>query len=282
MAVKWWQLIPLLVLTACNDAQQQADVVDDPVVARVNGEEIRASEVSAAWNRTFAEQDMLFDGAELQQRLLQSLVASRVMARQAEAAMSDEQRQELDQLTRAWREEQLVKRYLADHVVAEPVDQQMVEDYYNKHPELFGGGQRYEFEQLKVVYGDDSIQRDKALDLFALAGEAGDWAAFARTNSGSGLVLVHQRVVADAGFADKTLLATLSSLSPGQLSPVTSGEGAVAVVRLNRREAVAPRPLAEVSSDIRQRLAPVKLRQAVKQAMDGALSGANIEYVVKD
>ena len=142
------------------------------------------------------------------------------------------------------------------------------------------GGEAFDLAALVGIDLDD--EQRLVLDAMLAESASGDWAAFARTNSGSGLVLVHQRVVADAGFADKTLLATLSSLSPGQLSPVTSGEGAVAVVRLNRREAVAPRPLAEVSSDIRQRLAPVKLRQAVKQAMDGALSGANIEYVVKD
>jgi hypothetical protein len=37
--------------------------------------------------------------------------------------------------------------------------------------------------------------------------------------------------------------------------------------------------LIEVRDDIRRRLAPIKLREAVKQAMDLALKDASIEYL---
>lgn len=279
MGVRIVWFLPLLLLAACGDKPEEPV---DEILATVDGEPIYASEVNAAWSRTFSQQDAMFAGEELEDRLLKSLVASRVMARKAEAVMSDADKVELDLQVAAWREEQLVKRYLAEHTAPEPVSNDMVEEYYLKHPELFGGGQRHQFEMLKVSYRNDTALRDRALDALGNAASEKDWARYSAALNGKGLTVIHQRVVADASFDDKTLLARVRALQAGQVSPLSTAQGEVVVIRLNAVETVTPRPLIEVRDDIRRRLAPVKLRAAVKQAMDAALQDATVVYSSRD
>lgn len=279
MGVRIAWLLSLVLLAACGDKPEEQT---DAVLATVNGEPIYASEVNAAWSRTFSEQDAMFAGEELEERLLKSLVASRVMARKAEAAMSDADKAELDLQVAAWREEQLIKRYLAEHTVPEPVSNDMVEEYYRKHPELFGGGQRHQFEMLKVAYRNDTALRDRALDALGKAASEKDWARYSAALNSKGLVAIHQRVVADAAFDDKALLARVRALQAGQVSPLSTAQGEVVVLRLNAVETIAPRPLIEARDDIRRRLAPVNLRAAVKQAMETALQDATVVYSSRD
>lgn len=267
--------LALLAVVGCG---KQEEVSVDPLLARVDGSDVYQSDMDAAWSRTFSDVDALYADDAMEERLLKSLVASRVMARKAEATMSAEQMQEFDAVVKAWREEQLVKRYLAEHVTPQPVSNEMVESYYNKHPEMFGGGERRLYEVLSVQGTSNETTRDKAVALLGKAAEQKDWQHYARENSSADFIVHYARARADSNTNDKALLAKLKTLSAGNTSAMSLAGGEATVLRVNAVEVIAPRPLIEVRDDIRRRLAPVNLKAAVKEAMDTALIGADVEY----
>lgn len=268
--------LSVLMLAGCG---KQEETPVDPVLARVDGVAILQSDMDAAWSRTFSDVDALYADEAMEERLLKSLVASRVMARKAEVEMSDAQKQELDAAVSAWREEQLVKRYLAEHVTAQPVSAEMVDAYYQKHPEMFGGGERRLYEVLTVQGTQDEATRDMAVAALGKASEITDWQAYARAQSTANFIVSYARARADANTQDKSLLAKLKALSAGQTSAMSLAGGVATIIRVNAVETVAPKPLVEVRDDIRRRLAPVKLKAAVKEAMDAALAGVDVEYI---
>lgn len=265
----------LLAVVGCGK-QQEASI--DPLLARVDGSDVYQSDMDAAWSRTFSGVDALYADDAMEERLLKSLVASRVMARKAEATMSAEQMQEFDAVVKAWREEQLVKRYLSEHVTPQPVSNEMVESYYTKHPEMFGGGERRLYEVLTIQGTTNEATRDKAVALLGNAAEQKEWQKYARENSSADLIVHYARARADANTGDKALLAKLKALSAGDTSAMSLAGGEATVLRVNAVEIITPRPLIEVRDDIRRRLAPVNLKAAVKEAMDTALVGADVEY----
>lgn len=246
------------------------------VLAKVDGQKIYQADLDAAWDRTFTDADAMVGGEAVRHRLLESLVASRVLARKAEAALSDEEEKALERDMAAWREEQLVKRYLAEQTTPDPVTPQMVEEYYKAHPELFGGGRKQHYESLTAKVGNDDRLRDRAIALLRSPG--GDWQAAATAGSRDGLVVEYGRGVADALLADAGLRAQLSVLKEGQASPMSMAGGTVTVYRVTRVETSPPKPLSEVSADIRQRLAPMQLKKAVKAAMETAMRDVEVEY----
>lgn len=264
-----------LAVIGCGKQEESAV---DPLLARVDGSNVYQSDMDAAWSRTFSDIDALYADDAMEERLLKSLIASRVMARKAEATMSAEQKQALDAVVKAWHEEQLVKRYLAEHVTPQPVSNEMVESYYNKHPEMFGGGERRLYEVLTIQGTTNEETRDKAVALLGKAAEQKEWQEYARENSSAGFIVQYARARADASSGDKALQAKLKTLSAGKTSAMSLAGGEATVLRVNAVETIAPRPLIEVRDDIRRRLAPVNLKAAVKEAMDTALSGADIEY----
>lgn len=268
-------LAAVLSLAACEKGPEEPE---SEVLARVNGEPITAADLEAARSRTFSNVERLSADGQLDRKLLESLVATRVMAKKAEQAMSEKDKRELAQQVKAWREEQLVRRYLESQVSPEPVSKAMVEEYYHKHPELFGGGTRRQYEILRILTADDTGLRDRAVDLLAEARQAADWQAFASQRSTPEMPVDYRRGRAGANFEDKTLLARLQPLKPGEASPLSMANGEVSLVRVVAMEEVPPKPLIEVRADIRRRLAPVKLRAAVKEVMDAALRDADVEY----
>tara|TARA_R110002073_G_scaffold45053_2_gene124657 strand:+ start:111262 stop:112110 length:849 start_codon:yes stop_codon:yes gene_type:complete len=267
--------LAVLAVTACGK-QEEPSV--NPLLARVDGSDVYQSDMDAAWSRTFSEVDALYADDAMEERLLKSLVASRVMAHKAEATMSAEQKQEFEAVVKAWREEQLVKRYLSEHVTPQPVSNEMVESYYNKHPEMFGGGERRLYEVLTIQGTTNEETRDKAVALLGNAAAQKEWQKYARENSSADLIVHYARARADANTGDKALLAKLKTLSAGKTSAMSLAGGEATVLRVNAVEIIAPRPLIEVRDDIRRRLAPVNLKAAVKEAMDTALVGADVEY----
>lgn len=271
--------LPLAILFATATLLAGCDWFDKSrgaVLAKVDGDKIYAADVDAVWDRTFSNADAMMGGEEVRHRLLESLVASHVLAGKAEETMTREEKKALDRQVAAWREEQLVKRYLTAHIVPDPVTPEMVEAYYKAHPELFGGGRKKHYEALAAKVGNDDKLRDRAIAL--LRNPGGNWQAAASGNSRDGLVVEFSRGVADALLADKALLAQLSTLKEGQASPLNMAGGVVTVYRVTQVETTPPKPLTEVSSDIRQRLAPMQLKKAVKAAMEVAMKGVEVEY----
>jgi hypothetical protein len=58
-------------------------------------------------------------------------------------------------------------------------------------------------------------------------------------------------------------------------------QGKPYIVRLLKQEQRAPKPLAEVSAEIRKALVPVKLKGAINEVAEDLMKTSNVEYMDK-
>ena len=91
--------------------------------------------------------------------------------------------------------------------------------------------------------------------------------------------LVYQNAEARKGLLNKHLEQLINSLEVGQVSDVSFVDGNLIVVRVTGISQLAPKPLSEVSADIRKTLAPLQLKKAVKKASQEAIAGAEVKYL---
>ncbi len=97
-----------LLLGACSGKGKPAD---DPVLARVNGSAITASELNAAVERSFGADAELADTRR--KGVLESLVLSRAIALAREKELDEAGKRAIERKVAAYREEVLVREYLA-------------------------------------------------------------------------------------------------------------------------------------------------------------------------
>ncbi|HEY9198694.1 MAG TPA: peptidylprolyl isomerase [Gammaproteobacteria bacterium] len=283
-------LVGVLGLAACqapSDAERQtqdADVVlpgDKDVLVRVNGDVITAYDLDLAIaNLLGPEQAAMLDAAG-RRKVLESLVMSRLMAAAAETGLTADERAELDKKIAGYREQLLAKRYLMAHAEPGPVTDEMVKQHYEKHPELFGGGRERHYQLLSAT-PESVAGREAAMQVLNEARERKDWPEYARAMTRQGRQVQFRDGVVDAGLLHPQLLALLNQTASEQVSAVTFIQGQAYVARISKEVEKQPRPLAEVSAEIRRMLIPVQMKKAVEQVSAGLQKSAKIEYVTNE
>ena len=283
-------LFPLLMLGACEQAPAPTesltvDATPDPVAPEVfteidalvyvNGTPITSEELEYAKVRIFGAAGglALLSGAE--DKLLDSLIASRAIALNAEQQLADDERSELDRKVAAYREELLVKHYLTTHVVAQPVTGEMVQEYYQQNPEEFGGGEERTFEYVATVGDLSAEQRNDYLRRFVDLQSINDWKTWVKDQQSPSLT--HREAKARSAILDQPLRQLVEKTQAGEVSAVHNGDQLM-LVRVKRVDRLAPKAIGQVRGEIRRKLAPVQLRQAVKAVSAQAVKDAKVEY----
>lgn len=266
-------IIALAAMMGCH-AKNSKD--NSPVAATVNGENITEADIDFMMNRTFQKQDLTHIDQELRHKVLDSLIASRAMKQTLKKDLSADELDNINRAVKVYEEEVYVKEYLKNHVTPEPVSPEMVQAYYDKHSDEFGSEEIREFDMLKSAAVLDDSHRDKLLKNTALIRSASNWQAQAKSlQNDYGLQFVQSR--SKAGLLDKSLEANLQQLKKGETSDVFYIAGQVYLLRVTNIVTTPPKPLAEVSNDIRKKIAPMLLREAVKKASDNAIASAKVE-----
>jgi len=272
----------LLFLGGCGpDADQalnQTPVEPAVVLATVDGTPVTRAQLELAIERTLGESAPLFANAEVERKILDSLVSGRAMARLAERDLSPAEREELELRTQAYREELLVRDYLKKHAEAQPVTTEMVAQYYQRHPEEFGGGVEKRFEIITTSgvlteQARDPLIRQLSDPKLATA----DWRARVESWRATGTPVEFRVGQARAELLEQPLRGLVESTPAGKVAPLSSSDGLM-LVRVTEEKRLPARPLAEVSGEIREKLAPLQLKQAVKQLGATALGSVKVEY----
>jgi hypothetical protein len=272
-----------LMVTACSTDQDsdsfKALPGDDKVLARVNDSTITRYDLELSMTSTLGAQGakMLDDGGK--KSMLDSLVAARAIAQAQEKTLTARDRAVLDKQTAAYREQLLVKMYLAQNTTAEPVSQQMVADYYQQHPEQFGAKTIKQYEVINSQAALTDALRDKLLAALQNADRQKDWAAWSTKLKRNGLDVVYKSGNADPAILGADLRSQLGALQAGQSASLSFTGGQVSLARVTGEKKIAPRPLKDVSAQIRKALLPVQLKKAVKQASDQVLTQAKVQYL---
>ncbi len=251
---------------------------DDIILARVNGEPITLYDLEQTIRSTLGASTAGRLDEAGRQKVLESLVASRAIARAQEAQMTAEELAAIDKRTRAYREQLLVKQYLVKQVSPQPVTSEMVREYYRAHPERFGARTIRAYEMLAGRRKLTAAERDSLIQALKAAAEKNDWQQWVKKLKEQSYPIEYRRGRVAEKILHPRLQQLMQPLKKGQVSQLTFIEGTVYTVRIVDERQIAPRPLNEVSAEIRKALVPVQLKKSVKLASQQVLQTADVVY----
>ena len=273
--------VALLVLSCSSDEGEKVHVAlegDDVVLARVNNTPITEYDVERSIRSMFGDAPTTKVDETVRRNVLESLVRSRAIAQAREKELNPEQQAALDKEVAAHREQLLVRQYLEEHTTIHPVTREMVEEHYNKHPEKFGGRTVREYEMISSREGVRGPERDRLIDALGDPGGRSDWEKWVRQLQRRGLPVLYNHGQVDEKILGKDLQQIVRSLGKGEASSLIFIGGRAYVVRIRDEKTYSPRPLSEVSAQIRKSLVPVQMRKSIMQASEQVLSTATVEY----
>lgn len=280
-----WALGCLLVgfgLAGCEESSQQAlqEVPVEPsaTLVTVDGSPISRAQLELTIERTLGDSAPLFANEEVERKILDSLVSSRAMALLAERELDASEKQQLDLKAQAYREELLVRHYLQEHATPEPVSTEMVADYYNRHPEEFGGGVEKSFEIIASTTELDERQRSELITLLSGSETHGkDWQALVAAWRSAGRPLEYRQSKLRPDMLDQPLRSLVEPTAVGAIAPLYTN-GQLLLVRVIGEQKLPAKSLAEVSGAIREKLAPQALKKAVKELSSQAIQQVKVQY----
>ena len=276
-------LLAAALLTGCRDddgadALAQVPVEPSATLVTVDGSPITRAQLELTVERTLGESAPLFANDEVERKILDSLVASRAMALLAERELDAGERAQLDLKAQAYREELLVRHYLEQHATPEPVTSEQVADYYQRHPEEFGGGVEKSFE---IIASDQVLEEPQRAELIALLSGAEakgrDWQKQVAAWRAAGKPLEYRSNRIKPELLEQPLRGLVETTEAGSIAPLYA-DGQLLLVRVTGEERLPARPLSEVSGEIREKLAPQSLKQAVKSLSEEATRQVKVQY----
>lgn len=255
----------------------ETKATDKNVVVWVDETPVTKSQLNLAVDRTLGASAGYFMNEELQEKILNSVISSRAMARLAEKKMDEFDLQELEDKVQAYREELLVKRYIKQEIVTTPVSDQQVKEYYEKHLDEFGAGTIKKFEVIESIGKANEEQRRAFLKKLGSVKKRKNWKQFVQSMKKKGLPLNYRMVNAKVSLLKNPLASIVKKTPAGQVSPMHFSTQML-IVRVLEEKKVAPKPMREVSAEIRQKLVPVNLKKSVRTLSEKARSQVKIRF----
>jgi hypothetical protein len=268
-------------LSGCKDKTDTSLTINSQPEASVNGEIIFTADVDFMLKRMAKDQHQVQADETFRKKILDSLITSRAMRQSVEAELSDVQRDEIKNSVKAYEEELFVKAYLQKNVVPQPVTGEMVQQYYDQHLQDFGGQTLRDFQLLRATVATNEELRNQLLQAIPQIRNATDWEQKA-SGWQQQYKLQFQQGRSKPGLFSTELDQILARLQKGQTSDVFYIDGELYLLRVTDVSEVAAQPLAQVSADIRKRLAAQVLRDAVKEASEIARAKAKIELLATE
>jgi len=266
-------------LAGCFESKEKVQAnsaASEPeVLAVVNDEAIAVADVDFMINKTFAEPKLVLNDTITRGKILQSLIASKSMKQLAEAKLTEEKRKYIEAAAKFYKEELLVKEYLLANAVPKPVTTKMISDYYNNNLAEFGQATKKVVEILRSKNQPSEQQRDKLLARVATLKQTEDWQAVAQDEI-NGLGLEYLKTTLRQGLLAPQIESAAKNLKLGESSNIIFINGVPTMLRMAKLQQQPAKPLAEVSAKIRQKLASLQLKRAVKIASDQSIINANI------
>jgi hypothetical protein len=300
-------LILLLVITACNkesnrnaqqlhekSVQSKAEPItnaeetnqstvktitlegDDIILAQVNDTAITQYDVNQSIENMFDPETIRKIGKTERDKILESLIKSRAIAHAFEKMMTPEDQAVVEKKVKSYREQLLVKMYLVRKTNPEPVTLKMVKDYYDAHPEKFGGKtiRVYEMIASKDVLEGETLAR--LLKQLKKSPEHTKWNQWASNLQQKGYPVIYRKGEVSEKILQPKLAQAMKLLSIGETSKITFVRGKCYLFIIIDEKIIEPLPLSEVSTDIRKALVPMQLKKSIKSASKQVIKDTKI------
>jgi hypothetical protein len=251
----------------------------EKVMAKVDGTVITDLDLQVAIDSTFGRRDGIELSANQKQKLLKSIVASRAIARVSEKELPAEVMVNVERQVQAFRDQLLVKKYMARYAVLQPVTHQMVQDYYNAHPDKFGAKTIRSFEMVFSPDRLDAKKRDALLKALNDGQRHKDWQRWSQQMKKSGHDIQFRKGQVGETSLHADLRRVVKPLDKGDVSNVSFVDGRAYLIRITDEVKISPQPLTAVSTRIRKALLPIQLKAAISQVSDEAMKKVDVTYV---
>lgn len=272
-------------LISCQKESSQAEQVKnnsdelDPVLVRVNAEDIHQSELDVAVLAMLGpQQSSRIDDAG-RKKILQSLVISRLVSQEANKNLSEEDKKYIAIKVARYREELLVKQYLRDNVEPKPITQEMVEQYYQVHIADFTEESVREYCLITTKASVSAIEREELLKLFSQAEKQNDWSSLVKQWKANGIEVELRTGRSDEKLLQIKLRNMLQGLNQGEGSKPFMLNGKPYVVKVVKVKHGQVKPIAKVAKDIRVRLLKEQLKTSVASVKENLKKVTKIEYL---
>ncbi|MDO6762040.1 peptidylprolyl isomerase [Agarivorans sp. 1_MG-2023] len=278
-AAKAMALVSSLAMLGCEQSAplvQEETASSSPIIVNVNGSAITDEMVTFQLEKLFGSAQITDLPEEVRHSVIESLISARAMSDAIIPQLTAESTKQIELKVAAYKEELLVKQYLQQHVNPTPVSTAMVSKYYQQNPQAFGAVEQLQLEQLIQPAASNEQQRKSLFEQLSRLQNEVEWSA--NSDSLAKLNLHYKKELVAVTSLPAELQASLNGLKVGETSPPTLVNGDVYILRMISKRQLPPKPLSEVSLEIRKSLAPIQLKKAVKEASDLAKSTALIEW----
>ncbi|MGV8868288.1 MAG: EpsD family peptidyl-prolyl cis-trans isomerase [Janthinobacterium svalbardensis] len=146
-----------------------------------------------------------------------------------------------------------------------------VEDYFNKHPELFSNRKQFDMRQLLIASKDMNDALKQVIDKSKSLDEVAAWMESSKIGFARAQV---SRTTTDLA---PELIAKLQAMPKGQLFIINEGERAMLMTIIDIKD--VPVKLAAAAPQIEQYLVNTRTKDAAKQEMERLRAAAKIEYL---
>lgn len=258
-------------IAGCSGEKQKTETSQNSdIVVVVGGISITSADLHTASLRSL-KKDYDELSVELQSRLLESVISTVAMAHIAKTQAQLTEQDLIESSVAAYRDELWVKEYLKDNAVPQPVSNSQIEEYYASHSEYFGGGDVIEYTHIRCQY-NESTSINQCTKLLA-ANDAQLWLTAAEQYPSVTVVNTSLNTLVEKNVLSQLLINTQEQKFSGFKN--TSSE--LNRIYIIQKRKLLPKPLVTVQKEIRERLAPLQLKKAIKEASEHARS--NIEIV---
>ncbi len=272
------------VLISCSNDPNSAQPTANPApnktetLVTVDQTPITQSQLELTVIRTLGNSAALYRTAELDQKILQSLISSRAMAILAEKELDPAKKAELEENVTAYREELLVKQYLQTHAEPTPVSNEAVNEYYQKHQAEFGAVAVKSFEYISTFEAINEDSRKVLIETLDKVRTQDKWQQTVNELVAKGIPVNYKTASMSSAMLPEPLKGLVEQTKVGEVSPVKIGKQ-IYLVRVNKEDVGTPKALAEVSADIRKKLAPQQMKKAVSQLAEQARQRVKIQFI---
>jgi hypothetical protein len=259
--------LSLAVLAACSKTPQPtaASSNDDPALVKAGQFQIHQSELDYQAGRILSQNANANWDDDAEKALLDSLALTAAMASEQQALMSESELRELDAAVKLHRLELLAKRYMLEQMPKRQPTRAEVEAYYEKHKASLGEPASYQVTQYQLQPG---------------CAELGELAKQHQLE-GDALVQLSRHSCVTSRKQQRQEVAAIAAKLPAdpqmQVGYWVQTQQGVSVWVLDQFRASSIPPLSDVAADIRQRLAPMYLKQSLQQVRETL--NKDIEYL---
>ena len=258
-------LLTVAGLAACGGDKQKKV---GQALASVNGEEITALQLNEELQRAgvpAAQQEAA------SKQLLEALIDRQVVENVALKEKIDRDPKVMQAVERA-KALIISQAYMQKKLSGmAPPSKAEVEDYFNKHPELFSNRKQFDMRQLLIASKDMNDALKQVIDKSKSLDEVAAWMESNKIGFARAQV---SRTTTDLA---PELVGKLQSMPKGQLFIINEGDRAMLMTIVDIKD--VPVKLAAAAPQIEQYLVNTRAKDAAKKEMDRLRAAAKIEYL---